>query len=62
MNKNKDRPDDVKYVLATMASLGMFLSRTSARLLRIPAESIAPTERRMPRKKRTPNRGMRAYG
>ena len=46
----------MKYVLATMASLGMFLSRISARLLRIPAESMAPTERRIPRKKRTPNR------
>ena len=48
--------NNVKYVLATMASLGMFLSSISARLLRIPAESIAPTERRIPRKKRTPDR------
>ena len=42
---------------ATIASLGMFLSKTSARLRRIPAESIAPTERRMPRKNRTPRAG-----
>ena len=41
---------------ATIASLGMFLSNTSARLLRIPAESIAPTLRRIPKKNRTPEK------
>lgn len=34
----------------------MFLSNTSARLLRIPAESIAPTLRRIPKKNRTPEK------
>ena len=39
---------------ATVASLGIFLSSTSARFRRIPAESIAPTERRIPKKNSTP--------